>query len=818
MDGLVHDLRFCARCLKRHPGINALALFTLALGIGAAVGIFSVFHAVLLRPLPFEDPGQLVNIWNSRPELAKGPVSPPDFADMTAELTLFEGLAGRFVPFDLTLTGGDEPAHMMGQWVTHDLFQLLGVRPFLGRGFSAEDAVPPAEREDTTEAYVPVVILSHGLWQRNFGADPQVLGSTVQINGWPVEVVGIMPEGFQIPQESEWGRPEDVDLWSPIAWNMADGDRFFRNVRVLGRLKPGATVEQAQAELDAFYARMRERFARHEELQNRAYVVGMHEDVVAHVRPSLVMVAGGVTFLLLLACANVASLLMIRAQGLAQEMAVRAALGCGRTRLVRQTLIESLLLSFSGGIIGLALGYLGIRFFLAYQPLSALRLEAVTLNSSVVFFSMALCTLVGVSFGIFPALKAWRLDLVTALKNQAPGSGRGRRGRTLRALVIGEVALSMALLLGASLMIRSVVALQRSDPGFDPDGVLTVAINLYGERYWGEGASIAFFQELEREVRALPGVRSVGTISLLPLTGQRFRTRWGVGTEDDPRWMGLAAHRRFVSGELFQALGTRLRIGRTFADAELSEESSVVVVGESLARMGWPGENPIGKKLISSAGGEPGSFEIIGVVEDVRFEDPSRVVAPAIYWPMGTMPSWAQKVVVRSTSPPGGLATPIREIVRGLDPALAPHSVHEMNDLVRRALAPSRFVMALMALFAILAAVLAVGGLYGVVAHAVRQRVPEIGIRMAFGAETSSILRMILGEGGILVAGGVAVGLLGSLAVSRFIQGFLFGVVPTDLDTLLATAVGLSLVALLACWVAARQATHVDPVSALRAE
>jgi predicted permease len=367
-------------------------------------------------------------------------------------------------------------------------------------------------------------------------------------------------------------------------------------------------------------------------------------------------------------------------------------------------------------------------------------------------------------------------------------------------------------------MIRSVVDLQRSDPGFDADRVLSVAINLYGERYFEEGSNITFFHEVERRIAALPGVRAVGSISILPLTGRNFRTRWGVGTEDDPQWAGLAGHRRVVSGRFFEAMGTRLLAGRMFSELEMSEESSVVVVGESLTRAGWPGEDPVGKKLIANWRGQPAAWEIVGVVEDVRFQDVRVHVAPAIYWPIGTTPSWAQTLVVRGPSPPGTLAAPIRGIVRDLDPGLAPHSIRDMSELVRLSLASSRFVLGLMAAFAGLAVVLAVGGLYGVIAHTVRQRVPEIGIRMALGAGASDILRMILGQGGALVAGGVVAGIVGSLALSRFIRSLLYGVATADVATLATTGVALSAVALLACYVAARGATRVDPVAALRAE
>ncbi len=802
VEALFHDLRFCVRCLKKHLGLVALVLFTITLGTGTAVGIYSVVHAVLIRPLPFHEPERLVHIWSAHRALAKAPLSPPNVADMTRELTLFEGVGARFAQMDVTLTGGDQPVHLRGQFITWDLFDLLGVRPAVGRTFAPEDAAPPPEPEegDTTSAAPTALLISHGLWQRNFGSDPNVVGRTVYMNGWPCELVGVMPERFQIFRETSWGRPEESDVWSPIRWDLSEGNRFSRNLRVVGRLKPGVSVAQAQAELDAFYTRLREQYARLEEIGLRVSVRGMQDDVVEHVRPSLVMVFGGVMFLLLLACANVASLLLVRARGMAGDMAVHAALGCGRGRLVRQVLLESLLLSVSGSILGLILGYLGVRLFLGLQPPSALRLETVSLNLPVLAFALALAVVVGLVFGLLPALRAGRVDLMGSLKSEVAGAGGGRRSGALKALVVAEVALSLILLLGAALMTRSVMEVQRSRPGFDRSGVLTVAVNLYGERYFPQGASIELFQELERRISALPGVLSVGTISMLPLSGRNYYSGWGLGTEDDPQFTGQSAHRQIVSGNLFQALGTRLLAGRSFTDQEMSEEGSSMMVGEGLARISWPGEDPI------------------GVVEDVRFKDVRSDEAPAMYFPMGSQPSWAQSVVVRTSSDPGMLAGPIREIVRDLDPGLAPHSFRTMEDLVQRSLASSRFVLALMVLFAGIAVVLASVGLYGVLSYILKQRTAEIGIRMAFGAEESRILRMMMGQGAVLAAGGIAAGVLGALAVSRFARSLVYGVTAADAQTFTTASAGLAVVTLVACYVAARRATHVDPVEALRAE
>ncbi len=820
MEGFLHDLRFCVRCLKRHPGLIALVVFTITLGTGAAVGIYSVVHAVLIRPLPFQEPDRLVHIWSAHRRLPKAPLSPPNVADMTRELTLFEGLGARFVPGDVTLTGGDQPVHLQGQFITWNLFELLGVQPMLGRAFAPEDAVPPPEptEGDTTSITPPVLIISHGLWQRNFGGDPGVVGRTLHMNEWPCEVVGVLPEGFRMPRETTWGRPEDVDVFSPIRWNMSEGDRFSRNMRVVGRLKPGVTLAQAQAELDAFYTRLREQYARFEEEGLRGSVRGMQADVVEHVRPSLVMVFGGVMFLLLLACANVASLLLVRARGLAAEMAVRAALGCGQGRLVRQVLLESLLLSLSGGILGLLIGYLGIRSFLELQPPSVMRLEAVSLNLPVVVFALAMAVVVGLIFGALPALRAGRIDLMGSLKSQVAGAGGGRRRGALETLVIAEVALSLILLLGAALMTRSVMELQQSRPGFDRAGALTVGLTLYGERYFQPGAGTAFFQELESRIAALPGVQAVGTISILPLTGRQYEMGWGLGTVDDPQFTGAAAHLRILSGNLFQAMGTRLLSGRSFTDADMLEDGPAVIVGEGLARASWPGEDPIGKEIVIRWAPGNRAFRVVGVVEDVRFRDLRTDEAPTVYFPMGSRPSWAQNIVVRASSDPGMLAGPIRQIVRDMDPGLAPHSIRTMEELVWRSLSSNRFVLALMAVFAGIAVILASVGLYGVVSYILKQRTPEIGIRIAFGATESRVLRMMVGQGAVLALGGIVVGVLGALAVSRFARSLLYGVTAVDAGTFVTTSVGLAAVALMACYAAARRATRIDPVMALRAE
>jgi len=818
METLIHDLRYSLRSLGKRPAFTAMAMVTIALGIGASVAIFSVVHAVLLRPLPYRDPGRVVHIMNRSNTASRLLVAFRDVVDYHEQATMFEDIGARMaVSFDATLTGGEEPVHVRALQVTNNLFSLLGFEPVLGRAFLPEDNVPPGAQQenDSIPSTPPGVILSHGLWLRVSGGDPDIIGRSIEINGMSGRVVGVMPRDFAILPYSERAGDPPADLWFPFFFDFRDMERQGRSLVVYGRLKPGVTVEQAQAQMDAISVRLQEEELTYRNENIQVQVLPVHRDVVKGVRPAILVLAGAVGFLLLLACINVANLLLVRGRARWNELSTRAALGCGRRRLASQALSESLVLALGGGLAGLGLSWLAVRVLLVLKPANVPRLEGVSLSLPVVAFSIGASLLAAVLVGLLPAIGASRINVIDGLKDHARGSIGGGGSRLLGSLVVVEVAVSMALLMGSGLMVRSFRELQRVRPGFDPQGVLAFTVNVYGDRYRQPGAWQAFLEALTSRIRALPGVEGVGGVSQVPLAGGIWNGPYAWDEASEAQWPSARASYRGISGDYFRVMGTRLLAGRTFSDGdtwEYQEHTSPVIVDEKLVRETWPNEDPVGKSFIAMRSRE--RVEVVGVVEHIRHRSLQSDTYGTIYFPQQAMPT----IVARSSGDLGALTDAVRREVIALDPTLSIYNVTTLDGLVDDQLAPTRFTLFLMSVFAGVALVLAMVGLYGVVSYVVRQRTAEIGIRMTFGADRARILRMVVGRGAVLTALGVVVGVGVVLALSRFMRSLLYEVSSIDPVTLVAVAALLAVVGLVASYIPARRATRVDPVAALRTE
>jgi len=818
MENLIHDLRFALRSLRRRPVFTAMATATIALGIGASVAIFSVVHAVLLRPLPYEDPDRVVHIMNRSNTAGRLLVAFRDVVDYQEQATLFEDIGARTaIPFDATLTGGEDPVHIRAVQVTNNLFTVLGFEPVLGRTFLPEDAtIPGAESEnDSVPPTPPGVMLSHGLWLRASGGDPDIIGRNIEINGMSGRVVGVMPRDFAILPYSERAGEAPADLWLPFFFDFRDMERRGRSLVVYGRLKPGVTVEQAQAQMDAISGRLQEEEVAYRNENIQVQVLPVHHDVVKGVQPALLVLTGAVAFLLLLACANVANLLLVRGRGKLNELSTRAAMGCGRRRLASQALSESLVLALGGGLGGVALSWVAIQVLLSLKPANVPRLEGVSLSGTVLAFSVGASLLAAVLVGLLPAIGASRINVIEGLKDQARGSMGTKGSRLLEALVVVEVAVSMALLVGGGLMIRTFTGLQRVRPGFDPQGVLTFTVNVYGERYRQSGAWQAFIETLTDRLRGLPGVEQVGGVSQVPLSGKIWNGPYAWDEDSESQWPAARAAYRTISGDYFQAMGTRLLAGRTFSEGdtwEYEQHTSPVIVDEKLARETWPNEDPIGKSFIAMRSRE--RVEVVGVAEYIRYRRLDREGYGTIYFPQPVVPN----LVIRASGDLAALTSAVRREVIALDPTLSIYNVATLAGLVDDQLAPTRFTLFLMSVFAGVALVLATVGLYGVISYAVRQRTAEIGIRMTFGADKGHILQLVVGRGALLTVLGVVAGVAAVLALSRFMSSLLYGVSTNDPTTLVVVAVLLSIVGLVASYVPARRATRIDPVAALRTE
>jgi predicted permease len=815
---LLQDLRHGARMLLHRPGFTALTALTLALGIGANTAIFSVVHGVLLRPLPYRDPDRLVYLWG-RVDMAPGlksSLAPPDLVDYREQSRLFADFAATSATFSATLTGEGEPEQVPIANVTENFFRFLGVEPALGRVFLSEDGMPG----DPNGPPAPgTVLISHGLWQRRYGGDPGVVGRTIQLGGFPNTVAGVLPERFVMLAPPGVGMTPRIDVWWPLRMDFAGAPRDMQWLRMLGRLKPGVTSAQAQAEMDAITSRQREQVPFYKSAGLRVDVAPMHADVVGHARPVLLVLLGAVGLVLLITCADVANLLLARTAARKAEIAVRTALGASRGRIVRQFLTETLLLCSVGGALGLLFAWWGVSLLVSLQPPNLPRLEAIQIDGTVLGFGLGASVLAALLAGLAPALQASRPDLTQSLKEAARSSGSLRRGRLRSALIVGEVALSLVLLIGTGLMLRSFANLQQVRPGFDAHNLLTFSLSLPWNRYREPERRAGFYRRLEDRLRALPGVRSVGGVFPLPLSGRFWTGPYAAEGAAPGEYDRNQANYRSILPGYFEAMGARLLAGRFLSWDEVAESRPVIVVDHLFARSVWPGQDAVGKRLQMQGGDLAVHWvEVAGVVEHLRHDTLTTDSLPTVYYPPGLWGWGDLALTVRTEMDPLSAAGPIRQEIRQMDKDLAVYDVKTMQQAVDASLAPVRFSLTLIGLFAALALVLAALGLYGVVSYSVRQRTQELGVRLALGARAGQIVALVLGQGLRLVLFGLAAGLAAAFALTRALDQWLYQVSSTDPAVYAGLSLLLAAVALLASYVPARRACRVDPLVALRHE
>jgi putative ABC transport system permease protein len=807
MHSFWQDLRYGARMLLKNPGFTLIAVLTLALGIGANTAIFSVINGVLLGSLPYPHPEQLAMVWcdNKRQGIPDDITSYPNFVDWRDRNKTFQGMAG-VTDDTYTLTGRGEPEEIRAASVSPNFFQLLGVNPVRGRGFTAEEEQPGRDR---------IAILSHSLWQRRFGGDPDILNKTISLSGEPNVVVGIMPPGFQFPEKTE--------LWKPLA-----PDERMRGARgafwlpIVGRFKPGVTRAQAQADLEVITTQIQQQFP--DMAGYGVNVVPVLEQSVGFIRRALMILFVAVLFVLLIACANVANLLLARAAVRQREVSIRAAMGAGRRRIVRQLMTESMLLSVLGGALGVLLAWWGLKLLIGLSPADIPRLEYIRLDGRVLLFTLGLSLLTGLIFGLAPALQTSHLNLSETLKEggrTGGGGAGGRRAQRIRgAFIVAEVALTLALLVGAGLLVRSFWRLQQVDPGFRPDHLLTLRLSLSGSNYTTGAQAVSFFERLQERLAALPGVVAVSAATDVMLPKLANSAGFTIeGRPRDPNEQGLELPIDTVLPNYFQTMGVQLLKGRTFTAQDTRESPRVTIVNETFAKRYFPDEDPIGKRFTF---GRPGPntrwITIVGVVRDTKRQGVERPIRIESWMPLAQRPSGSMEIVLRATGDPLLLSNAVRETVWSIDRDMPIQTIQTMEKVMSERVAQRRLNMLLLGLFALVALILSAVGIYGVMSYTVTQRTHEIGIRMALGAQSGDVIGLVLKQGIALTLVGVAIGLIATFMLTRLMASLLFNVGARDPITFVAIAALLTGVALVACWIPARLATKVDPMVALRYE
>jgi len=788
----------------KQPGFTAVAIIALALGIGANTAIFTVVNTVLLRPLPYDHPDQLVWLWDTQPQLATAPTSLPDFLDWKDQNQSFEHIAA-YISGNMFFDAGEGVLDTPVGLVTPDMFSLFHVSPVIGRTFTDEETQPGRFR---------VAVLSHAMWKNRFGSDPNVVGQTIQLSGAVYSIIGVMPAGFSFPNNSE--------LWRPLPIDPKKLDRGPHYLRVVGRLKPEATIAQAQAEMSAIAERLAQQYP--EKIAGHGVKLELLSNVViGDIRPALFVLLGAVSFVLLIACANVANLLLARAGARQREIAVRTALGASRFRIVRQLLTESIVLSFVGGAAGLLLAVWGVDSLVSMSPDTIPRAREIAIDPRVAGFTLLISLATGVLFGLAPALQVSKPDLTDALKESGRSTAGVHRNRLRSLLVISEVALSLVLLVGAGLMIRSFARLSNVEPGFNPVRVLTMGVTLLPNKYPEDQRVGAFYSQLLERAAAAPGVESAGAISDLPLSGSNtsdsftIEGRPAVAKEDQP-----STEYRVVTPGYFESMGIPLLAGRDFAVSDTKQSPNVTVINEAFARRHFAQEDPVGHRL-KLQGQERDPLLIVGVVGNVRDfgldEQPTpEAYVPFLQDPLSETYKRSMTIVARTKSDPGAVAESLRTELTSLDKSLPVYALKPMTEYLRDSLSRRRFNMVLLSVFGGVALLLAAVGIYGVISYGVTQRIHEIGIRMAVGAQDRDILKLVIGQALGLTLTGVAAGLAAALALTRLMESLLFEVSATDPLTFAAISVVLTVVALAACFVPARRATKVDPMIALRYE
>ena len=800
MNTLLQDLRYGIRMLLQNPGFTVVAVIALALGIGANAAIFSVVNAVLLRPLPYDDPSRLMILReNKLPQFPEFSVSPGNFLDWQKQNTTFENMAA-VNGSAYNLITESEPERLIGARVTAGLFEMLGARPAQGRIFLDEEDQPGHET---------VAILSDGLWRRKFGADPGVIGQSITLNATSFTVVGIMPPTFQFPDR-------DTALWTPMAFNAGQAQQHGSHyLAVIGRLKPGATPEQANTEINTIAAQLAEQFP-NSNTGWRANVFPMQEYDVRDIKPALLVLLGAVILVLLIACANVANLLLARSTARQKEMGIRTALGASRWRVARQLLTESVLLSLVGGCAGLLLARWGLASMIAMAPQDLPSIRNVTLDARVLGFTLVVSLLTGLIFGLAPALQSSSTNLNETLKEGGRGT-TGSHHRVRGALVVSEVAIALLVLVIAGLLIRSFYRLQQVDPGFNPRNALAIGVSLPGKKYPQDDQKSAFFTRLLERVSTLPGVTAAGVSQSLPIQGDYLLGFNIQGRPPVPPGEDLSTNYYAVSPDYFNAMGIRLLRGRTFTEHDNKDAPGVAVINEEMARRSFPGEDPIGKGINVTNG--PERFrQIIGIVADVKQYGLAQPSTMQTYEPSLQNPFSGMTLVVRTDGDLGTLSGAIRSEVLAIDREQPLSRIRPLEQIVSESMSKERFLMLLLGIFAAVALTLAAVGLYGVISYSVTQRTHEIGIRAALGAQRKDVLKLIVGQGMMLALIGVGIGLVVAFAATRLMATLLFGITATDAFTFVAIPAILTGVALVSCLVPARRATKVDPMIALRYE
>jgi len=825
MENLLQDLRVGCRSLIKNPAFSIVAIMALALGTGANTAIFSVVNTVLLRPLPYVDPDRLVLVWGRNATSARDSLSVPDFQDYRDQNQVFEKVCA-FAYDDFILGMADEPDHLEGLMTSANYFSTLGAPIATGRGFQSDEDQPGAPR---------VAIISDGLWKRRFGADPKIVGQTITLNGGSFTVVGIASRDFQSPVPDE-----NPQVWIPISFDGGDRlripsstnpellhNRRGRFLKLAARLRPGVTPSETQADLDTIASRLQEQY-KDTNTSVGAAVIPVRKHLLGNIEPALFILLASVGCVLLIACANVANLLLARGSSRRKEMSIRAALGAGRLRLIRQLLTESVLLSLVGGTLGLLMAYGGIRLLVSLNPPNIPRLTEINVDSRVLAFTYLIAIMTGIIFGLAPAMEASKPDLNETLKEGSRGSTGGIGRRRIRStLVVTEVALTVLLLIAAGLMLKSFYSLQRVNPGFNPENTLTMLVNLPTVKYSGDREIRSFYEQALDRIKSLPGVKAAAVISSLPLTTTVIeRLRFTVEGHPPPSPSEVPrANIRRISDGYFETMRISLVDGRYFTERDRADSVPVVIINQTMATRHWPGENPIGRRLIiPSMGTAP--REVVGVVADVKHSSLDTESGVEVYVPCLQKPFPLMTVLVRTTSEPLQMTGAVRESILSVDSNQPVYGTRTMQQVVSDSMSQPRLYSSLFGIFAGLAVVLAAVGIYGVMSYSVSQRAHEIGIRMALGAERGHILRMIVGKAMLLTLIGTTIGVMAALAlgvVAAFVlaqamETLLFGVGVRDLFIFVIVPLVLALVALASCYIPARRATRIDPMIALRYE
>ncbi|HKR14090.1 MAG TPA: ABC transporter permease [Pyrinomonadaceae bacterium] len=810
---LAQDIRYGLRVLLKHKAFTSIAVITLALGIGANTAIFSVVNELLLRPLPYRDADRIVMLWEVTPEgRHQNTTSRANFRAWREQSTSYQYIAA-FSDQRLTLTDNGEPEEVSGQFAVPDIFKVLGVDPLLGRTLLPEDGDPRSPL---------VAVLSYGLWQRRFGGQSSAVGQPITLNGIKFTIVGVMPPNFQfhIKQRSGTGRPAEVWVSLPMPTD-GTGNQRGRYLSTVARLKDGVTPVQAATELRTIAARLSDEAPEFNK-NYTAEVLPLREQFFGNVRRPLWLMLGAVGFVLLIACANVANLLLSLASSREKEIALRSALGARRSRIVRQLLTESLLLALLGSVLGLGFAWLGIKALLAISPRDLVNLQGVGLNFSVLMWTLGVSILTGIIFGLAPALHISRLNLNDSLKEGGKAdSGQATGSKRIRSvLVVSEIALAVVLLASAGLLIRSFIRLQQVDRGFKTDNVLTMVVRLPIARYPEDQQLVIFFNQTMERMRNMPGVQSAGMVNFLPLYGglgssTGFKI---MGRPEPPPGQGPSTDVRVVDAGYFQTMGIPLLRGRNFSDLEQKEAKRVILINEALARKHFPNEDPIGQRLDVAMFENPVVTEIVGVVGNVRYDSLIDEAPPAVYFPHPELPYPFMTLALRTDGDPTLLAPAVQREIRGLDPNQPVGDVRTMNQVMSEAVSRSRFNTLLLGLFAGLATLLSAVGIFGVMNYSVSLRTREIGLRLAIGAQPRQVLLLILKQGLMLTLAGVVLGLIAAFALTRLLSGLLFGVEAVDTTTFATISFLLLAISLLACYLPARRAMRIDPMMALRYE